>query len=186
MFLAHRFLICFGSMLFASCLNQSTPRTDELWLRALKSEIEGLGALNWIVITDSSFPAFGNSVSHTIISPSDLPSTLHEVIQAMDGSGHVQPRVYMTRESQELEESFAPGITHHRQQLNTALHGYEAYALPEDSLRMLTLEAGQKYRILVIKTQTTLPYTSVFLELESGYWDSEAETTLRKQMENGR
>lgn len=186
MILAHRFLICFGSVLFASCLNTHTPQKDELWIRALRSEIEGLGALNWIVITDSSFPAFGNSVSHTILSPSDLPTTLHEVIQTMESTGHVKPRVYMTRESQELEENFAPGITRHRQHLVQALHGHEAYALPENSLRMLTLEAGQKYRILVIKSQTTLPYTSVFLELESGYWDSEAETTLREHMENGR
>ncbi|GAA5493925.1 hypothetical protein Rhal01_00077 [Rubritalea halochordaticola] len=185
MVLTHKILLCLSSVLFASCLNSSS-KPPALWVKALDSEINSLGALNWIIVTDSSFPALGNSVSHTIISPTDLPSTLHEVIQSMESSGHVKPRIYVTRESQELQEDYAPGITRHREKLHEALHGYEAYALPESTMRSIVLESGKKYRILVIKSQTSLPYTSVYVELESGYWDSESETALRKHMENGR
>ena len=34
-----------------------------------------------------------------------------------------------------------------------------------------------------MKTEMALPYSSVFLELGSGYWDSESETFLREAME---
>jgi hypothetical protein len=36
------------------------------------------------------------------------------------------------------------------------------------------------FRILIIKTELTIPYTSVFLELDCGYWDGEAEKQLRE------
>jgi hypothetical protein len=32
---------------------------------------------------------------------------------------------------------------------------------------------------LIIKTELTIPYTSVFFELECGYWNAEAEERLR-------
>jgi len=36
--------------------------------------------------------------------------------------------------------------------------------------------------VLVIKTDMTIPYTSVFFELDCGYWDSDAEKRLREGM----
>jgi hypothetical protein len=35
----------------------------------------------------------------------------------------------------------------------------------------------------VLKTNMTLPYTSVFIELDCGYWSPEAEARLRAAME---
>ena len=43
-------------------------------------------------------------------------------------------------------------------------------------------EAGQTFRVLIIKTDMTLPYTSVFLQLDCGYWTAEAEKRLRETM----
>jgi len=52
-------------------------------------------------------------------------------------------------------------------------------------LRMLG-DASKSYRVLVLKTRSALPYTSVFMELGSGYWDAESESALRELMENER
>jgi hypothetical protein len=35
------------------------------------------------------------------------------------------------------------------------------------------------FSILIIKSTMTIPYTSVFIELDCGYWDGEREATLR-------
>ncbi len=43
-------------------------------------------------------------------------------------------------------------------------------------------EAARLYDVLVIKTNLTIPYTSVFLELDCGYWAPEAEQRLRRAM----
>jgi hypothetical protein len=38
----------------------------------------------------------------------------------------------------------------------------------------------------IIKTNITIPYTSVFFQLEFGYWNTEAEENLRKELSNYR
>jgi hypothetical protein len=40
--------------------------------------------------------------------------------------------------------------------------------------------SAQTFRILIIKTEFTIPYTSVFFELDCGYWNAEAERNLRE------
>jgi len=43
-------------------------------------------------------------------------------------------------------------------------------------------EAGKTFHILVLKTTLTIPYTSVFIRLECGYWGADAEKRLREAM----
>ena len=42
--------------------------------------------------------------------------------------------------------------------------------------------AGATFRVLIIKTDMTLPYTSVFCELDCGYWSAAAEQRLREAL----
>ena len=41
-------------------------------------------------------------------------------------------------------------------------------------------EAGKTFKVLLIKTPLTKPYTSVFFQLECGYWNADSEAELRK------
>ncbi len=41
-------------------------------------------------------------------------------------------------------------------------------------------QAAQVFRVLIIKTDLTIPYTTVFFELDCGYWSAEAEQRLRQ------
>ena len=38
-----------------------------------------------------------------------------------------------------------------------------------------------KNPIVILKTDAVLPYTSIFFELDAGYWDADREKTLRKE-----
>lgn len=40
--------------------------------------------------------------------------------------------------------------------------------------------------ILVIKTDMTVPYTSVFVQLDCGYWSPEKEARLRRALEKAK
>ncbi|WP_182953509.1 hypothetical protein [Pedobacter gandavensis] len=45
------------------------------------------------------------------------------------------------------------------------------------------LDAESKlFKVLVIKTNEVIPYTSVFLQLDCGYWNGEKEQQLRDEM----
>jgi hypothetical protein len=47
-------------------------------------------------------------------------------------------------------------------------------------------QSGKLFRILVLKSNLTIPYTSVFLELDCRYWNPDAEERLRRSMERPR
>ena len=42
--------------------------------------------------------------------------------------------------------------------------------------------AAQTFSILILKTTMTIPYTSVFFQLDCAYWDAASETRLRAAM----
>ena len=54
-----------------------------------------------------------------------------------------------------------------------------ATEMPHEEILERINGAAAKYEVLVLKTATTLPYTSVFLELDCGYWNESAEARLR-------
>jgi hypothetical protein len=73
-----------------------------------------------------------------------------------------------------LELSFVsndrgPGIDYLREQHNEALHGHHVRQMDNRSLTLLAHSDASKYAILVLKSKTALPYSSVFIELDSGY-----------------
>lgn len=47
---------------------------------------------------------------------------------------------------------------------------------------MQLAEAAKQYRVLYIKTETRLPYSTIAIELDSGYWDSSDETEIRERL----
>ena len=98
----------------------------------------------------------------------------------IDSLGHIRPRIYLTREVDELSETYAPGIENHRANLSKYLNERTTQSLSARSLESLLRSSKNGNRVLVVKSQTSLPYTSIYIELESGYWDGESETALRK------
>ena len=52
-------------------------------------------------------------------------------------------------------------------------------SLPHEEIIALLDEAGRTFRIVLLKTTLALPYTSVFVRLDCGYWSAEAEAALR-------
>ena len=59
------------------------------------------------------------------------------------------------------------------------------HVLPHDQIISRLDSVGQMFRVLLIKTNMCIPYTSVFFELECGYWNAEAEKRLRAAMRSG-
>ena len=54
--------------------------------------------------------------------------------------------------------------------------------VPHEELISRLDQAGAKFHILILKTDLKLPYTSVFIQLDCGYWSAEAEMKLREAM----
>lgn len=48
----------------------------------------------------------------------------------------------------------------------------QALTLPHEKIIANLDEAGATFKIVIIKTDMTLPYTSVFIRLDCGYWNA--------------
>ena len=173
-------ILVFGSLIVACGFNGSSV---EGWKREVEMQTAELGYRNWIVIAEASFPAHSRSGIRQVNSYQSIPAVLDEVLQILERTEHVRPKIYLPREMRAVENDFAPGVDDYRGQLQTAMHGYETTELDQDSLLTLMQDAQRSFDVLVIRTTTALPYTSIFMELQPGYWDGESETRLRQRME---
>lgn len=43
-------------------------------------------------------------------------------------------------------------------------------------------ESGKLFKVVILKTRMTKPYTSVFLQLDCAYWNADSEAELRRAL----
>jgi D-ribose pyranose/furanose isomerase RbsD len=161
------------------------PR-EEGWRGAVAMQSAQLGYRNWIVIAEASFPAHSRTGIHQINANEEIPAVVDEVLRTLERTEHVTPRIYVARESRAVENDYAPGIDDFREQLLTAMHAHETTELEHESLVTLIEDATKSFDVLVIRTTTALPYTSVFMELQPGYWNADSESALREKLDRQR
>jgi len=156
------------------------------WHGAVDRQASQLGYRNWIVIAEASFPAHNRSGIRQVNASADIPEALDYVLKALERTENVRPQIYVPRELRSVENDFAPGIDDLRKRLQSSLHGHETTELDQQSLLTLLEDANRSFDVLVIRTPTALPYSSVFLELQPGYWDVDSESRLRERIERER
>jgi D-ribose pyranose/furanose isomerase RbsD len=156
------------------------------WKGAVKRHTADLGFRNWIVICEASFPAHSRQGVHQVHADSDISEVLQYVLQEIEQTQHVVPNVYLTRELRSMSNDVAPGIDEHRARVQEILIGRETVHLDQESLMTLLADANRSFDVLIIRTDTALPYSTVFLELQPGYWDAESEQKLRERIANER
>ena len=171
------------SLMIATILTAATASAaDPGWRQALQERLPLLGHRNWIIVADSAFPLQISPGVETIYTGEDQLTVLETVMKAMAGTRHITPIVYLDAELKHVPETRAPGIDAYRAGLKRALGAKEPRdSLHEDVLKRID-QTGRMYKVLMLKTNMTLPYTTVFLELDCGYWGPEAEQAMRAAM----
>jgi hypothetical protein len=158
----------------------AAPPSD--WRAALARSLPLLGHRNCIVVADAAYPWQASPGIETIATGAPHLEVLKAVLDAIERAPHVRAIALVDAELSFVDERHALGIDALRGGIAAALDGVETRALShEDVIRALD-EAGRTFRILLLKTTLTLPYTSVFLQLDCGYWSAEAEADLRARI----
>jgi L-fucose mutarotase/ribose pyranase (RbsD/FucU family) len=161
---------------------QPASRTMPAWQKTLVERVPLYGHRNWIVIADSAYPAQSGTGIETVVSDADHLEVVEAVLKAVGQSKHVRPIVYTDAELKYVSEKDAPGITAYHQRLSRILGSRPVSVLPHEQIISRLDEAGKLFRVLIIKTDLAVPYTSVFLQLDCGYWSADAERRLREAM----
>jgi len=152
------------------------------WRQALADRLPLFGHRNWIVVADSAYPAQSREGIETILSNADHMEVLEEVFSGVAESRHIRPIAHIDQELELLEEADALGVSAYRQQVSVLLKNCAVDTRPHEEIISALDQAGQIFMVLIIKTNMTIPYTSVFLELDCSYWNADAECRLRAAM----
>jgi len=152
------------------------------WKRELKALLLLFGHRNWIVVADSAYPAHSMPGIETIVSGTGQIEVARTVLGAIAASKHVRANIYLDQELQFVAERDAPGVSRFRTQLAELLKSAKTTTLPHEQIIAMLDQTAQTFRVLIIKTELTIPYTSIFFELDCGYWSAEAEQRLRQSM----
>jgi hypothetical protein len=149
------------------------------WREQLEQRLPAYGHRNWICIVDAAYPAQTSPGVETIVTGADQLTVVREVLAALKKAPHVKPVAVIDAELPAVAEADARGIGAYRKELDRVLTGTVVERTPHEAIIRDLDRAGGLVRVLVLKTNLTLPYTSVFLRLECGYWSPEAEARLR-------
>lgn len=151
-----------------------------------------MGHRNWIAVVDSAYPLQTSPGIETLETDGDQFDVVRRVLHEVAETKHVRPVVFTDAELKAVPEDDAPGVNYYRDSLNhfldefqegnIALGTLERHSLPHEEIISKLDQAGQTFHILVLKTRMTIPYTSVFVRLDCGYWNDEQEKRLRQRM----
>jgi hypothetical protein len=153
------------------------------WRSKLQQELPLLGHRNWIAVVDSAYPLQTSAGIETIETDADQLDVVRAVLDQLGKAKHVRPVIFTDSELKLVPESDAAGVTAYREALSNLLKTSGAQSLPHEQIISKLDEAGKTFHILVLKTRMTIPYTSVFMRLDCGYWSEEQEKRLREKME---
>ena len=160
--------------------NSNEPRPE--WKSHLADRLPALGHRNWIGVVDSAYPEQTAPGVELVPTGEDHIRVVEAVLKAVDAAPHIRAITHLDAELACLDETFAPGIDVLRTRLESVLKGQEVKSEPHETIIERIDEAGRQFHVLLLKTNLALPYTSLFLQLECGYWSAKAEESLRNAM----
>lgn len=156
----------------------STPAAAASWQTQLDSVLPLLGHRNWIIIADKAFPFQSAPGMVYINTNAALPEVADYTIQQLNKGTHVSPILYLDKEL-----SFVPGATGYRDTLQQIFKGQSVQTLLHDSVFAKMDKTAGLFKVVVLKTNTTLAYSSVFINLDCKYWSADKEQTMRAAMQ---
>ena len=163
--------------------NKNTQAMEENWKTEVEKTLKLFGHRNWIVIADAAYPEQSNPAIKTITIDDSQLEAVEFVSQLVEKTSHVDANIFIDKEMAYVQEKDAQGITSYIAELDKVLNGKPVKTkLHEDIIRELDASA-KLFNVLIIKTDLAIPYTSVFFQLECGYWNAEAEKNMRQQLE---
>jgi len=152
------------------------------WEKILEERLPLFGHRNWIVVADAAYPSQSSPGIETIVTGVSQQIAIKKVLARLRACKHINPIVHVDRELALVDEKDAPGIDSYRNWLKGALKGLSVTMTPHEEIISSLDRAARMFSVLIVKSNLTIPYTSVFIELGCGYWDTASEARLRSRM----
>lgn len=152
-----------------------------MWKTEFKKVLPLLGHRNWILVVDKAFPLQSAAGMTYINSSEPIENVLDYVLNSIDNESHIKPVIYTDKELGQLSQ-FGGAEAAMVQTISSALQGREVHSFLHDEVFAKLDTASKLFNVVVIKTEATVAYSSVFVELDCGYWTAEKEQQLRASL----
>ncbi len=152
------------------------------WQTEVKNTIQLFGHRNWIVVADGAYPKQSNPAIKTITVDANQLEVVKFVQESIEKTAHVQANIFVDKEMAFVDEKDAKGIENYRLELNKILNTKKLNTKLHEEIIGELDKSAELFDVLIIKTKLAIPYTSVFFQLECGYWNAEAEKNLRTNL----
>jgi hypothetical protein len=160
----------------------AAPPDKASWRAKVAETMPLLGHRNWILVVDSAYPLQASPGVETIDTGESQLDVVRYVLGEINRSIHVRPDIYMDAELPFVPDDDAPGAAAYRREIGDLLRNYGVQSQPHEKIISNIDEAGKVFHVLVLKTNMTVPYTSVFIRLNCKYWGDDSEKRMREKM----
>ena len=160
----------------------NAQENSKVWQQELQKQLQLHGHRNWILVVDAAYPFQSKPAIQTIATNEKQLEVVKYVLNAIEKAPHVYPEVFLDKEIDFVPEKEARGIESYRKELSQSLKGKNVTKELHEELISTIDEAAKTFNILVLKTDLVIPYTSVFIRLDCGYWNGEQEKKMRELM----
>lgn len=187
------FAILFMTGILTGCQNSSSgpvtlsklvspsEKEEADWKKEFREKLPLFGHRNWIVVTDMAYPLQTRPGITTLYTNDSYGEVLTFVTQTLREAQHIYPHVYQDREFDLLTEEICPGIDSVRTVIGPLLSAGKVEFREHESLIATLDSVSRLFQVLVLKTDLTIPYSSVFFELDCKYWNAAQQGALEKR-----
>jgi len=148
----------------------------------VKHKINLMGHRNWVLLVDSAFPEQNSGGMEILLMEGGILENLAWLLDMINAAPHVDAKIYRDLELDFLDDGMVDGIGDFKVGLESHFQNNVVTSLLHDEVFTLLDQEAALFSVLVIKTEELMPYTSIFLRLDCGYWNEEQEQYLRNKM----
>ncbi len=159
---------------------KSILKMEQNWKSTLSHKLNFLGHRNWIVVTDMAYPMQSNPGVTTLFANEDFAKVVECTLRMIEEAPHVCAHIYVDEEQHAMSDRLCEGWSAYQRSLADALGKSEINYVPHEELIHRLDSVSSTFNAIIIKTPLTIPYTSVFFELDCAYWDAAREKEIRQ------
>ena len=151
----------------------------ENWKTKLEELLPLLGHRNWVVVTDMAYPLQSKPGILTLYAPEPFKDAVATVAGLIAKAPHVFAHVRLDAEQLKMSGDLCPEWPEYQQAIASLPDMKAAEYVAHAQLIERLDEVSRLYQVVIVKTPLTLPYSSVFFELDCRYWDADRERKIR-------
>ena len=149
------------AVLLLSC--QFNSKQSPNWQDEFQQKLPLLGHRNWVLVVDKAFPLQSAKGMTVINTGEQLPEVLQYVMGSISASTHVKSIVFTDLEFAQITEDLSPGVDGLKKSISALLKDQQINTLLHNDVFAKLDAASDLFEVLVLKTESTIPYSSVFL-----------------------